>query len=46
MSVCSARHLAQGLWFSLALVAGLALAQAQTHDQAGSANAPGFDAHA
>ena len=45
MSVRSARHLAQGLWVSLALVAGLVLAQAQTHDQAGSANTPGIYAH-
>jgi heat shock protein HslJ len=45
MSVRSARHVAQGLWLSLALVAGLALAQAPTPDQAGSAHAPGIYAH-
>ena len=45
MSVRSARHVAHCLWLSLALVAGLALAQAPTPDQAGSANTPGIYAH-
>ena len=45
MSVRYARHLAHGLWLSLALVAGLARAQAPTHDQAASANIPGIYAH-